>query len=67
MKYIKDCSGGGCVCVCACVPLMSTLGSRLVDMDLCLKINNREFPGGVVVKTPYFQFRGPGFDPWSGN
>ena len=26
-----------------------------------------DFPGGPVVKTPHFQCRGPGFDPWSGN
>ena len=25
------------------------------------------FPGGPVAKTLYFQFRGPRFDPWSGN
>ena len=25
------------------------------------------FPGGPVPKTPCFQCRGPGFDPWSGN
>ena len=22
------------------------------------------FPGGLVAKTPRFQCRGPGFDPW---
>ena len=27
----------------------------------------RDFPGGPVVKTPCFHFRGHGFDPWSGN
>ena len=27
----------------------------------------RDFPGGPVVKTPCFQCRAPGFDPWSGN
>ena len=26
-----------------------------------------DFPGGPVVKTPLFQCRGRGFDPWSGN
>ena len=25
------------------------------------------FPGGLVTKTPCFQFRGCWFDPWSGN
>ena len=24
----------------------------------------KEFPGGPVVKTPCFQCRGRGFDPW---
>ena len=27
----------------------------------------RDFPGGVVVKTPHSQCRGPGFSPLSGN
>ena len=27
----------------------------------------KNFPGGPVVKTPRFQCRGRGFDPWSGN
>ena len=28
--------------------------------------NNRDFPGGPVVKTPCSQCKGPGFDSWSG-
>ena len=32
-----------------------------------VKILARDFPGGPVVKTPHSHFRGPGFDPWSGN
>ena len=27
----------------------------------------RDLPGGLVAKTPHSQFRGPRFDPWSGN
>ena len=27
----------------------------------------RDLPGGPVAETPCSQFRGPGFDPWSGN
>ena len=27
----------------------------------------RDFPGGPVVKTPCFHYRGHGFDPWLGN
>ena len=26
-----------------------------------------DFPAGSVAKTPYYQCRGPGFDPLSGN
>ena len=26
----------------------------------------RDFPGGPAAKTPCFQYRGPGFNPWSG-
>ena len=32
-------------------------------------IKEQEFEdllGGPVAKTPHFQCRGPGFDPWSG-
>ena len=27
----------------------------------------RDFPDGLVVKTPHSQYSGPRFDPWSGN
>ena len=30
-------------------------------------INFWNFRGGLVVRTPCFHCRGPGFDPWSGN
>ena len=26
-----------------------------------------DLPSGPLAKTPCSQFRGPGFDPWSGN
>ena len=29
--------------------------------------NERNFPGGPVVKTSYFQCRGCRFNPWLGN
>ena len=28
---------------------------------------HQDFPGGSVTKTQHSQFRGPAFDPWSGN
>ena len=31
------------------------------------RTNPRDFPGGPVVKTPFSQGRGHGFDPQSGN
>jgi len=31
------------------------------------KGSSRDFPGGSVAKTPHSQYRGPGFNPWSGN
>ena len=34
---------------------------------LCKMGYSRDFPGGPVVKTPRFQCRGRGFDPWWGN
>ena len=30
-------------------------------------IKTRDFPGGTVDRTPRSQYRGPGFDLWSGN
>ena len=32
-----------------------------------LKLLSRDFPGGPVGKTLSSRFRGPGFNPWSGN
>ena len=30
------------------------------------ELENRDFPGGPVVKPPSFHCRGHGFNPWSG-
>ena len=30
-------------------------------------MNDGDFPGGPVTKTLHSQWRGPRFDPWSGN
>ena len=42
-------------------------------MDCFLKMLSKykikitwDFPGGPVAKSPHFQCRGPGFNPWSG-
>ena len=32
-----------------------------------IKLAFGDFPGGPVAKTPHSQFRGPRFNPWSGN
>ena len=32
-----------------------------------LKMNNWDFPGGAVARTPLSQIKGPSFNPWSGN
>ena len=39
----------------------------LVWTDGQLEGNHRDFPGGPVAKTPHSQYRGLGFDAWSGN
>ena len=31
------------------------------------EVTGGESPGGPVFRTRRFHFRGPGFDPWSGN
>ena len=31
------------------------------------RTNTGDFPGGLVVRTPCFQYRGRRFDPWLGN
>ena len=38
-----------------------------IDIKGPSKRLSREFPGGLVVRTPRFHCQGPGFDPWSGN
>ena len=42
-------------------------GCLLAHMYTESKPNIRDFPGCLVVKTPSSQWRGYGFDPWSGN
>ena len=41
----------------------------LVAVNLIIKEYKlyRDFPGGPVVRTPHFHYRGHKFDPWSGN
>ena len=34
---------------------------------LSFKVDLWDFPGGPVAKTLPSQYRGPGFNPWSGN
>ena len=36
------------------------------NSDHSLKYNLRDSPGGPVVKTLLYQYRGHGFNPWSG-
>ena len=38
-----------------------------LNIRLETKTPRRGFPGGPVVRTLCFHFRGCGFDPWSGN
>ena len=38
----------------------------MFSLEIELKKENRDFPGGPVVKTPHFRCRGHGFSPWWG-
>ena len=38
-----------------------------IRLEMGIETIIRVFPGGPVVKTPCFQCRGRGFDPFSGN
>ena len=43
---------------------------KIMGIELLLNIKSikiLDFPGSPVAKTPRFQCRGHGFDPWSGN
>ena len=31
------------------------------------KLKDWDFPGGPVVRTPSFHYKGPGFDAWLGS
>ena len=66
--------------ICSAVTMHSfiySLNRYLLRIDLVPKTRGKntdikkagfgDFPGGAVVKTPCSQYRGPGFDPWSGN
>ena len=41
--------------------------NSLIFISLCKCDDFKDFPGGVVAKTPCSQSREPGFHPWSGN
>ena len=45
---------------------VTSVTSFSLTLKLFRNIYSRGFPGGPVVKTPH-QYRGRGFDPWSGN
>ena len=47
---------------CLCLPHLPT-----VRVSLCLNFLSGTSPGNPVVKTPHFQSRRCGFDPWRGN
>ena len=40
---------------------------EIIRLNFCSIKPFWEFPGGPVVRTPCFHYRGPGLDPWSGN
>ena len=48
-------------------PRDKILRAEIMGLALASKINEGDFPGGPVVKTPHSQCRGPRFDPRSGN
>ena len=41
--------------------------SRKVRMMVIRNVYSKDFPAGPVAKSPCSQYRGLGFDPWSGN
>ena len=63
-KYHKPKDGEGCL-------VKSNSYHRLQQVHLEVYTSqstaNRDFPGGLVDKTPRSQCRGPRFHPWSGN
>ena len=38
-----------------------------ININLKKKKTSRDFPGGLVVRTPWSHCQGSGFNPWSGN
>ena len=58
--------GEGVLCLTHCNEnsVLSLLACALQFRPL--EVNYWDFPGGPVVKTLPSQYRGPGFDPWSG-
>ena len=59
----------------ACVRTLAYNGEKRGDEKLGSNDKNKDelkkefqgFPGCLVVNTPLSQYRGPRFDPWSGN
>ena len=48
------------------VPVLGGEGRKAIGRRTSKKIS-RDLPGRPLVRTPRFQCRGYGFDPWSGN
>ena len=47
--------------------LTAELNFKFLFKKYLFRIYCRDFPGGIVAKTPCSQFRGPQFNPGSGN
>ena len=39
---------------------------KISHFSILIKIPKSDFPGGPVVKSQHFHYRGRGLDPWSG-
>ena len=64
--------GGGCtyLCMITCTRVFTMSVMAWVSAHVTRAYVNMcsgGFPGGPVVKTPCFQGKRPGFDPWPGN
>ena len=66
-KYIDTDENGNTTNHNICDVAKAVLRGKFIVINAHIRKEKKDFPGGPVVKTLRFQYRGHKFDPWLGN